>query len=177
MLSSWGSCRSIPQAIPVAAPPNSIQLLRLTAFDLSEDRSQLSTKEDEIYLFSFWTRGQQIIQQEQSMLFRFRPKENVHQLMNTFTGLKLQDQLHFFLIELDNDTLSSTITNQLAQWVVAEDFSLSFDQLDADTALGDDDLLGMHTIMIKDKWPVSPLVFEGMQLFDRFRYELEFSGR
>jgi hypothetical protein len=80
----------------------------------------------------------------------------------------------FFLIELDHESLPHAVDSLLINWVGESSFPANFNLLQADSLLGDDDLLGMQSYLVSDLPRLSTLVFSGRQLFDRFVYELYF---
>ncbi|MEL7223056.1 MAG: hypothetical protein AAGJ93_17160 [Bacteroidota bacterium] len=128
--------------------------------------------EDEIYLFLFQTRGSKIVRQWQSTQQVFTATHNEHFFTAHFTQLEAEDQLSFFLLELDNDTLDQQIVRQLENWVSAENFPATFDQLRADNEIGYDDLLGAQSFLFSNLDQNIPIIFSGIQLFDRYEYEL-----
>lgn len=155
---------------------SSIQIDSLKVADLSENMSRLSTQEDEIYLFCFLSNGHTISASHRSPLLTFTKSTRTHLLDIQFSQLQATDRLSFFLIELDEQTLSADIQKHCAEAVQQSGFPNNFDHPRLDSLIGDDDLLGMRSLSIQACHGPSTITFKGRQLFDAFEYTLHLRG-
>lgn len=166
------SCKINRESQTPTSSSFTLSIEQLIAKDISENKSQISTMEDEIYLFIFQTRDQQIVTKWQSPLWLFTAERDQQLFSMEFDQLESDDQLSFFLLELDNDSLSNKVIQQLENWVRSDAFPATFDQLKADNEIGHDDLLDMQSFSCATLDQNKPIIFSGLQLFDRYRYEL-----
>lgn len=163
--------------LPTKRTVNSIRIDSLKVEDLSENMSRLSTQEDEIYLFCFLSNGSTVRKIQSSSMLPFTEVIRSHSLDLHFPDLQATDRLSFFLIELDEDTLSDNVLDHCRNVVQQPGFPRNFDHPKLDSLIGDDDLLGMRTITLDNAWGPTLISFQGRQLFDPFEYTLYLTGQ
>lgn len=171
---SFFTCKPLqPVTAPVQKPVSTIQLKTLVANDLSEDATRLSSKNDEIVLITVRSTGEEVISTTINADLVFNDSVRSHAIDHTFRDFTAEEQLSFFLLEIDEEAWNSEQAEQCAAWAIKPDFLANFYLLEADTLLGDNDLLGMEVILLNDTNNCQNLTFNGRQLFDRYDYRLE----
>lgn len=160
------------QASGAVAHCRQTNLQQLTALDLSENATQLSTQEDEIVVLVYST-GSKSSLLWQSEVFSFSEKNSSITLYQTIAWPPEQAELALVLIELDNDSLSSTVSTTIQDALSEQPLDL----LALDNDIGDDDLLGIQYLSCPFKSSEHLLTFKGLQLFDRYQYTLQLDNQ
>lgn len=168
------SCRAKTPVITERQLVTKIHLDSLVVKDLSEDMSRISTQEDEIFLFTFLHQNNEILRVFKTPQLIFTKRELKFSINHLLMPSEETNRCTFFLVELDHESLPHAVDSLLIDWVRQPSFPANFNLFQADSLLGDDDLLGMQSYLTSDLPGLSPLVFSGRQLFDRFVYELYF---
>lgn len=166
------NCSTSVQTLKVDTRLAYLDTLSLQAIALSEDMSSLSTQEDEIHLFAFQIREGQVLQSYQSPLCLFNAKDSVHLVALNFKQIEKEDELSFFLIELDNEQLNDQLFPYCQQLVINNTYATTLDMDTVHRAFGHDDLLGLRRLKASEANIPFAITFKGLQLFDRFEYRL-----
>ena len=164
----------------ISDPINQIQLRILRALNISENRSSLSTGDDEILLLLYILEQRDTalqIQQQQKMPLYFDSTKTSYSLAETFQIDQSEADIKYFvaiLVELDEVDSSSLIQQRLDDYVKTGAFLEGLNFVALDKLLEYDDFLGLQYVRLDavNKGSEREFVFKGMQLFDKYDYRL-----
>ena len=170
---------------PSSSPARMIYIEDLSVLDLSEDRLPFSTHNDEI-LFIVQTieikNGLPLILQDtafENLLFDTAQVQ--HSLNLLLSPQTVTDSTYFIfsLIELDGENGTEEIKSTIRQEVAAGTFQKERQHRRLNKLLKYDDFLGWQLIPVKsiEAGDVRIVSFKGLQIFDRFEYQLKISGQ
>lgn len=159
-----------------------IELLSLTANDLSENMTDFSSKNDEIVLVA------SLLEQKADTLVLLESKHfGVYRFDSTHVSQQLDSKIDlqaypldnsiivFTLVEMDNQNPPRNIAAIINRELVKGKFLTDErERYRLNKLLGDNDVLSIQYLQLKDlKRPTTKTInFSGMQLFDLFNYEL-----
>ncbi len=169
-----------------ALSPQNLQLDSLKAINLSEDMNPASTQDDEIILLSvqLWQKSEAPHQIVDYQFFEHTFKQKQERisfddaLMTKPNGIPL-DAIYWIniLIELDSEKSPQALIDILLEELQKGDFFHEVDEKYWDRLLEHDDVLDLQYRSFKSllKSKHQYINFKGLQLFDRFEYQLYFT--
>lgn len=169
------NCQTLSHKSKVHIPINAISLTSLEAKELSENFKALSSKKDEILLFAYYLKSDSIlIDRWSSKELSFTETEKTKAIEANFVISDIDDtKLVFILVELDTK-LHSDDLNRIFQSNFRLLNGIQDDKTTLQLLLGDDDLLDLKVIKLKDQSAKDhyQIPFSGVHLFDEYEYIL-----
>ena len=177
------SCNQSLQATFV--PADKILIEELSVVNLSEDRLPVSTHDDEILLIvqtvEVKNRIPSILQDTSFEQLLFDTIHTSYDLNLDLKSPKASDSVYLIisLIELDEEKGVEQIKTIIRQEVMAGSFQKRGQETRIDKLLKYDDFLAWKVLAFDaiGKGESRQLIFEGLQLFDRFEYQLKIRGQ
>ena len=154
------------------------QILSITALDLSEDKTILSTKNDEIMVSIFhlykvnddWVaNGYHLpIHIFDSTSKTFFPKSD------TFITAKLhtENEIWICLTEIDEDSSEDSTHRTLLQLINSKGYNALDSKSTVDAEIHDNDFLGYIRLPVFASKLQTEYIIQGQDLFDKYKYEL-----
>lgn len=142
--------------------------VQLTAFNLSEDMGGVGTINDELVLLVL-DENTDVLSANEMVMDTLNTQQELH---ISATDLS-HKELTFILLEIDTekhlDFFQTTVTNHFSLFKTAGETQ---NLKKVSQLLSDDDVLGINTIKGENLLKLSPIIFRGMQLFDRYHYQI-----
>ncbi|MEM1323842.1 MAG: hypothetical protein AAGG75_26515 [Bacteroidota bacterium] len=181
LLLCWltGCCAcQTPRQSASPTPASQLSFRSLEAINLSEDRLHLSTHDDEILLLLVHYDQRHLLQRDTAFELLFDSLHMSHSLPYHLPLIE-GDYLVCTLLELDNEAFNPQILTLINNQWAEGGFLQKINRSRIDSLLGYDDFLGMQYWQMEamEKGEVQKLTFKGLQLFDRFEYQLLFTAR
>ena len=175
MLFANSSCKSLHQNSIPYSPVKSILLEKLEAKELSENRSALSSKKDEIIAFAYYLKSDSIVLDKwHQENLSFTETASIQNIDTSFTFSDVANsKLVFILVELDTRTRANEM-DRIFQSNLHLLTRSATNKTTLQLLLGDDDLLDIKVINLKKSFPQKhfQVQFSGVHLFDDFEYIL-----
>jgi len=148
-------------------------IISISTSNLSEDASILSTKDDELLFLVYQKQFNDSFILKSKNYFEFDS-------INSNIEIKIEEKLSnaeiiIVLLEIDSDKTLEQIEYDVNKnlKILLNAFE-DFDLIKLIETLGDDDLLGIKSIKMKSNNKPTSIVFQGINLFDYYVYEIVF---